>query len=55
MPVADWTADANTRASYVQDGLIAQWNAIDNEGIGALWIHRDVDIEIATVRKSSER
>ena len=23
-----------TSASYVQDGLIAQWDAIDNEGTG---------------------
>ena len=27
-------AAAYTSASYVQDGLIAQWDAIDNEGTG---------------------
>ena len=26
-----------TSASYVQDGLIAQWDGIDNVGTGAYW------------------
>ena len=32
-PVAAF-ADAYTSASYVQEGLVAQWDAIDNAGVG---------------------
>ena len=32
--VAAFSAQAYTSASYVQDGLVSQWDAIDNEGTG---------------------
>ena len=44
-------AAAYTSASYVQDGLIAQWDAIDNEGIGThnpnatVWVVQDAALD----------
>ena len=51
-------AAAYTSASYVQDGLIAQWDAIDNEGTGthnpAATVWKDLagptDLTIAAAR-----
>ena len=34
MAFASAVAHGYTSASYVQDGLIAQWDGIDNTGIG---------------------